>query len=291
MSKSAIAALALAVSMAGSARGQFYGPYGMSGPMENIEGFTVAGKATVMARPDVVEIDLSVSAGSELTADAIVKYRDARRKLRDAFTALKLKNVAVEERGLRVDQKGMQYSPYFFDYQPNQRSKTEVQLSRKLVVRGSDLRKMDEDAVLQLVARLLDVAQDAGGHVGSSQEDYSPYYYRWNLQNNSLVRFVVEDFDKLQEEAYEKAIADARARAERLARLSKVELGPIVAVRELVVPGDAAPNPDEAPRTEEGRPRKRLEASRYQEIPVRVELLVRFDVQTRGEGKGGTSRR
>ena len=53
-----------------------------------------------------------------------------------------------------------------------------------------------------------------------------------------LVRFVLEDFDKLQEEAYEKAIADARRRAERLAGLSNVELGPIVAVREVVVPGD-----------------------------------------------------
>ena len=52
------------------------------------------------------------------------------------------------------------------------------------------------------------------------------------------MRFVLEDFDKVQEEAYEKAIADARSRAERLARLSKVELGPIVAVREIVVPGD-----------------------------------------------------
>ena len=151
----------------------------MSGPLENIEGFTVAGKAIVTARPNVVEIDLSVSASSELTADAIVKYRDARRKLRDAFTALKLDNVAVEERGLKVDQKGKMSNPYFFGgYQPNTRNKTEVQLSRKLVVNGSDIRKMDEDAVLQLVAKLLDVAQDAGGHVGPQQAELHTYYYR-----------------------------------------------------------------------------------------------------------------
>jgi uncharacterized protein YggE len=295
MSKSGIAAFALALSLAASAQGQFFGP---SGSMQNIEGFTVAGKAAVMARPNAVEIDLSVSAGSELTADAIVKYRDARRKLRDAFTALKLGNVAVEERGLRVNQKGMQYSPYFFDYQPNQRSKTEVQLSRNLVVRGSDLRKMDEDAVLQLVAKLLDVAQDAGGHVGPSQEESNYYSWRWGLQNSSLVRFVVDDFEKLQEEAYEKAIADARARAERLARLSKVELGPIVAIREVVVPGEAAPNQDASPyyygppqHTDDDRPRKRLETPKFQEIPVRVELLVRFDILSKAEGKGRTAER
>jgi uncharacterized protein len=290
MSKMGIAALALALACslgggAGSARGQFYGP-NSSGPIENIEGFTVVGKSSVMARPNVVEIDLSVSAGSELTADAIVKYRDARRKLRDAFAALKLANVAVEERGLLVDQKGAMNNMYFFGgYQPNQRNKTEVQLSRKLVVRGSDIRKMDEDAVLQLVARLLDVAQDAGGHVGPQQEDFNPYYYRWNQPNTGLVRFVLEDFDKLQEEAYEKAIADARARAERLARLSKVELGPIVAIREIQVPGDLQPEPDD------DRQRKRLETSKFQEIPVRVELLVRFEVITKGGGKARTAER
>jgi uncharacterized protein len=293
MSKSGIAVLALALSLAaaaGPARGQSSGL--------NIEGITVAGKATVMARPDAVEIDLSVAAGSELTADAIVKYRDARRKLRDAFTALKLGNVAVEERGLKVDQKGMQYSPYFFDYQPNQRSKTEVQLSRKLVVRGNDIRKLDEDAVLQLVAKLLDVAQDAGGHVGAQeQNDY--YSWRWGSQGNSLVRFVVEDFDKLEEQAYEKAIADARARAQRLARLSKIELGPIVAVREVVVPGDAPNTQDDSPyyyyrpqqQKDDERPRKRLETSKFQDIPVRVELLVRFDINTKAEAKGRTAER
>jgi uncharacterized protein len=291
MSKTGIAAVALAMSLtlagaSGSARGQFFqsGPYG-PGVGPNIEGFTVAGKGSVSARPNVVEIDLSVSAESELTADAIVKYRDARRKLRDAFTALKLGNVAVEERGLRVDQKGAMANPYWFGYQPNQRNKTEVQLSRKLVVRGSDIRKMDEDAVLQLVAKLLDVAQDAGGHVGPQQEDFNPYYYRWNQQNTGLVRFVLEDFDKLQEEAYEKAVADARARAERLARLSKVELGPIVAIREVNVPGDIVPGPDDEQQ------RKRLETSKFQEIPIRVELLVRFEVLSKPNGKGRTAER
>jgi uncharacterized protein len=300
MSKSRIRAMALVLSFslagaAGSARGQFvynYGSYygggggGASDP--NMQGIAVAGKATVMARPNLVEIDLSVSASSELTADAIVKYRDARRKLRDAFTALKLANIAVEERGLKVDQKGSGYSPYFFDYNPNQRTKTEVELTRKLVVRGTDIRKMDEDAVLQFVAKLLDVAQDAGGHVGPQQQND---YYSWRFGGgggNSLVRFVVEDFDKLQEEAYEKAIADARARAERLARLSKIELGPIVAVREVVVPGDMGSNSNQ---DDEQPNRKRLETSKFQEVPVRVELIVRFEVNSKPAAKGRTTER
>jgi uncharacterized protein YggE len=283
MNKSLLAAIILSVVIGAAvrpARAQFYEPGMNQTAHENIEGFTVLGKARVGTKPDVVEIDLEVSASSELTADAIVKYRDAKKRIRDAFAALKLANVTVEERGLLVDQKGQMQSPYYFDYQPNTRNKTEVQLSRKLVVKATGMRKLDEESVMQLVGRLLDVAQDAGAKVGSGNNMNYYYYWRYGMNNNSgLVRFVLEDFDKLQEEAYEKAVADARTRAERLARLSRVDLGSIVAVREVAVPGDRASNADDEP------PGKRLEMAKFQDIPVRVELLVRFDVHPKGDGK------
>ncbi len=283
MKKPSITALAFSLVSLGAvipARAQFFGP-GMnaSGATSNIEGLSVAGKARVPAKPDLVEIDVEVTAASELTADAIVKYRDAKRRIRDAFAALKLDNVSVEERGLLVDQKGQMQSPYYFDYQPNTRTKTEVQLTRKLVVKASGIRKMDEESVLQLVGRLLDVAQDAGAKVGPQNNMPRWYFYNYGMNPGAgLVRFVLEDFDKIQEEAYEKAIGDARARAERLARLSKVELGPIVAIREVAVPGDRTANADD-----DDSPRKRLETQKFQDVPVRVELLVRFEVRARSD--------
>jgi uncharacterized protein len=288
MSKPAIAVLCLTFvfgALGFPAQAQFFDeqqPGGALGHPPNIEGFTVVGKGSVAVKPDLAEVDLEVIASSELTADAIVKYRDAKKRIREAFVALKLGNVTIDERGLLVDQKGMMQSPYFFDYSPNTRTKTEVQLTRKLVVKAADIRKMDEETVLQLVGRLLDVAQDAGAKVGPQNNMNPYYYYRWGGNaTTGLVRFVVEDFDKIQEEAYEKAIADARSRAERLARLSKVELGPIIAVRELMVPGDRIAN------AEEPQARKRLETAKFQEIPVRVELLVRFEVHhNKAEGKG-----
>jgi len=284
MNRSRIAGIVLLLVLSRPARAQFFEGVAAGAPAapQNIEGFTVAGKGHVAAKPDKFEIEMEVSAASELTADAVVKYRDAKRRIHEAFTALKLANVAVDERGLLVDQKGMMQNPYFFDYQPNSRTKTEVQLTRKLVVKVADIRKMEEEAVLQLVGRLLDVAQDAGAKVGG-QGDLPPYYYYrfGGSPTQGLVRFVLDDFDKLQEVAYEKAIADARARAERLARLSRVELGPVVAVRELVVPGEGSTNTD----SQDDAPRKRLVTPRFQEIPVRVELLVRFAVHSRSDGK------
>jgi uncharacterized protein YggE len=276
-----VAILALAP-LAAPARAQFY--VGSSAAGEDIEGFTVVGKGSASAKPDRLEIELDVSSASELTADAIVKYRDAKKRLQEAFRDLKLDNVGVEERGLLVDQKGAMVNPYYFDGQPNQRSKTEVQLSRKLVVTCSKVREMDEDALLQMVAKLLDAAQDAGGKVGP-QSQFNPYYYNsYDRLNTSLVRYVLEDFDAVQEQAYEAAIADAKARAQRLAKLSGVELGPIAAVRELVTPGQQDPNRYQGPGMGDEPPRKRLESQKYQEIPVRVELLVRFEIRPAPKG-------
>ncbi len=276
----AVVALALA-GAACPARAQFFpSGGGGTGASENIEGFTVAGKGAAGARPNRLEIDLEVSAASELSSDAIVKYRDAKKRLQEAFAALKLGNVGVEERGLLVDQKGQAFNPYYMDSPPARRGKIEVQLTRKLVVSCSNIREMDEEAVLQLVAKLLDVAQDAGGKIGG-QGDMMPYwYYRSERQTPGLVRFILDDFQALKERAYEEAVADARAKAGRLAKLSGVELGPVAGVREVVVPGEKVGGPDEE------MPRKRLESSRFQEIPVRVELQVRFDSGSTPRAKG-----
>jgi uncharacterized protein len=277
-----LAAVVLVLVLCSPAHAQYFEQFqGSAGPAQNIEGFTVTGKGRVAAKPDKLEIEMDISASSELTADAVVKYRDARKRLNDAFAALKLANITVQERGLMVDQKGQMQNPYFFDYQPT-RGKTEIQLSRKLILKASGIRQMDEEAVLQLVGRLLDVAQDTGAKVGGrSNEDYPYYYYRmYGPPAVGLCHFVLDDFNKLEEQAYEQAIADAKARAERLARLSKVQLGPIVSVREIVIPGENRPvNDDDTPG-------KRLETPKFQEIPVRVELLVRFAVHPPSDGKG-----
>jgi uncharacterized protein YggE len=253
------------------------------------EGVSVVGKGAARAKPTVAEIDLDVSASAELTGDAIVKFRDAGKRVRDAFAALKLPDVTVEERGPVVDQKGAAVNPYMMDMGMQSKAKTEVQLSRKLVVKVAKIEAMEEEAVLQLVGRLIDVAQDAGARVGPRVDPMMAYRYGYGIaQANGLVRFVVEDYDKLKEEAYAAAAADARAKAERLARLNGVELGPVEAVRE----GSGAEAPgriyiDGMPgSTDDGdEPRERLTSPRFQEIPIQVELSVRFAIKPKAGAK------
>jgi len=281
-----VGALTLALALTGLACPAWAQGLGHDGA-QNLEGFTVAGKGMAGARPNRLEIDLEVSASSEISADVIVKYRDAKKRLHEAFAALKLGNVAVEERALAVDQKGQAFNPYYMDSPPARKGKVEVQLTRKLVVACTDIRGMDEEALLQLVAKLLDVAQDAGGKVGG-QGEVNPYSWRYGGQKSGLVRFILDDFDALQEKAYQAAIADARARAGRLAKLGGVDLGPVAGVREILVPGEKAQQTQSIsfygmPAAEDDdMPRRRIESARFQEIPVRVELQVRFAVATPG---------
>src|SRR5262245_25651975 len=261
------AAMAVAVA-AYPARGQMADSSGALSGAQNIDGFAVVGKGTAAAKPNRLEIELEVSASSELSADAIVKYRDAQKRVQDAFSTLKMKNVAVEERGLLVDQKGQAFNPYYLDSPHARKGKVEVQHRRKLVVSVSNIRSLDGEALVQLVAKLRDVAEDAGGKVGGSEVN-SYYYYRFN-QGSKLVRFILDDYDALQEKAYGEAIADARAKAARLAKLSGVELGRVAGIREVVVPGDRTPSRGvvEFGMTagEEEAPRRRLESSKFQEI-------------------------
>ena len=56
------------------------------------------------------------------------------------------------------------------------------------------------------------------------------------------MRFIVADLDELREKAYENAVADARARATRLAKLNHVRLGSALSVQEIQVAGDAPSN-------------------------------------------------
>jgi len=286
----AVACLALLAAVADSASAQYGSTPGIP---QDIEGLTVIGKGSVSAAPDLAEIDLDVSASAEITGDAIVKFRDAKKRILEAFDALKLPNVAVEERGLLVDQKGAMVNPYYIDYNVSQKAKSEVQLSRKLVVKATGLREMEEDAALQLVGRLLDVAQDAGARVGPPPANpyYGVVYYRQG-EGPALVRFVLEDLEKLREEAYEKAVADARKKAERLARLSGVELGPVLAVREVSAPTNRLIYPGiEPPNEEESSAENRLESPKLRKIPVHVELQVRFEIRQAGKGndQGKTS--
>ena len=169
---------------------------------------------SVSAKPNRLEIDLEVSAASELTADAIVKYRDTKRRLQEAFTALKLSNVAVEERGLLVDQKGAQMQPLLLRLpaQPQSQGRGPAHPeARRQVLRHPQAGR--GGACSSSSPSCSTSPRTRAGRSAARTKSIPTTTIRTNDTDSGLVRFILDDYDKLEEEAYAKAIADAEARA------------------------------------------------------------------------------
>src|SRR5262245_2715239 len=88
------ASLAVALMMPRIAAAQFQ--------VQGEPGITVEGSGETTSVPEVVEINLKLSALGELTDDAVVKHRDARKRALETFNALKFENLKIEEKDLSL---------------------------------------------------------------------------------------------------------------------------------------------------------------------------------------------
>jgi len=163
-------------------------------------------------------------------------------------------------------------------------TKTQVEISSMLRLRLNGIREKKAEEVLEIVGKLLDVAQDSGTSLGPSSAEIQMAYRYGRMSSSQMVRFIVTDLEEIREQAYESAVADARRRAERLARLNGVSLGTVLGVQEILVSGDdsstynvyqpwsgVATQPSYADEPQ-------LASDTFSEVPFRVRLMVRFAI-------------
>ena len=203
-------------------------------------GVSVAGAGQVRARPDALQVYLQVQATAELSDDATIKFREARKRVLDAFNGLKLEGMAITEHGVRIgnDAGGDDEQPWG-NAAPT--AKTQVSVSAKLELRLVGIRQKSEDEVMELVSRLVDTAKDSGAQVlAFGGTTYNRYGYP--RQNGALVQFLLTDLRELQEQAYQKAVDDARKKAERLAALTQLKLGQALAIQDTTPPATSNMN-------------------------------------------------
>jgi uncharacterized protein YggE len=268
-------------------------------PLPNMaasDGISVYGTGELAVRPNLVEIDMTVSGKAELTGDALVKYRDAKKRLVESLEKLGLADLSTLERGVSISSGNsltQQQQQRFVNGVPQAVGKPQIEVSSKLQVRLTNVRETPQEELIKTVGRLIDVAQDAGASIGLTpaeiqmRQRYGMYDY-----SGTTVQFVVADLAELREKAYEKAVADARDRAARLAKLNQVKLGPALSVQEVQVAGDADAGPkpinpflpyaatlglgSTSPEVSQG---PRISSPTLADIPVQVKLLVRFAIQ------------
>jgi uncharacterized protein YggE len=223
-----IAVLALIVPL--SASGQEAQP-------SNGDGITVSGSGEVKSKPNVVEISATVSGDAELAADAIVKYRDARRRGVEALNGLKLPGLKVESGGFSVNSSmDAAQAQAMMQGNPSPGGKQRVTVTEQLKLVLSDLDKLKEEELMDTVLKVLDTGRDAGLQIGRAAP--RNYYEMQMMYNNGgggagpLVSFKLKKPDALREDAYKQAMDDARKKAERLASLAGVKLGRILSVKD-----------------------------------------------------------
>ncbi len=123
---------------------------------------------------------------------------------------------------------------------PQNAGKKQIDVSSTVRVRLKNVRDVPPDELIKTVGRLLDVAQDAGVDIGPNAAEMmrAMRYGHVRRIDACPCGFVVADLTELREKAYEKAVADARSRATRLAKLHQVKLGAALSVQEILVGGD-----------------------------------------------------
>jgi uncharacterized protein len=253
---------------------------------ERTRGITVSGSGEVRAKPNMIEVQLRSAAKAELTGDAIVKYRDAKKRTLSAFTGLKIENIEIEEEGLSITPgNAAEMMQMMWRGMANTTSKTQIELASTLTVRLKGIDSLTPEEMTETIGKILDVAQDSGATVGPSQEEAAMARWNGRMQHGGIVKFILNDIAEIREQAYAKAAEDARTRATRQAKLFGVELGDIVNVQEVFVSGDNNNssrqfNPwyyDGSSDSDEKK--SRITSDSLTEIPFRVKLLVRFGIR------------
>ena len=115
--------------------------------------------------PDVVEINLRLVARGELTDDAVVKHRDARKRTLETFQALKLDNLKLEEKDLTLrpgNSQEMMQMMMWGGMQSSQNKRTQIEVGSMLRARLTNVNKLPTEDLMSTIGKLIDAAQDSG---------------------------------------------------------------------------------------------------------------------------------
>ena len=242
---------------------------------------TVTGSGEAKARPTVVEMNAVVTGEAELAADAVVKYRDTKRRALKAIGDLKIPSLSVESRGFTLSQgvDATQQQLMMRGQMPTT-TKQRVQVTEPLRLVVRDVDKMNDEELMGTVLRVIDAGRDAGLTVGPSAPQNS-YQMQIMMQRGDstalgMATFKVADPAVLREQAYAKAIENAKAKAQRLAALAGVQLGRVTSVQD----GGVVAQPGQV--IYYGMPQQQpeeLSSPVAGDITMNVRLTVQFAIQ------------
>jgi hypothetical protein len=163
------------------------------------EGISVSGEGRVAAPPDMAVLNIGVSAKEDTVAAANSAAQAAMDRLLSSLTA-----DGVAEKDIQTSQ--FTISPEY-DYQFSQPKLTGYRVTHMLQIKVRDI---------DLAGKVIDDGVEAAG----------------DLVQVGSISLTIDDNSALAKQARELAMADAKAKADELARLADVELGTPVSISE-----------------------------------------------------------
>jgi uncharacterized protein YggE len=254
------------------------------------DGIVVRGSGSASGRPTQVEMSGTINADAELAADAIVKFRDAKKRALAAIEGLKNPDLTVVPGGLSVGS-GMDANQQMMAMRgmaaPATGQKVRLSETMRIVLAHTD--KLGADELMDKLLKILDVAKDAGFQIGSAQ---ATNYYEAMIRaqegdtgNSATVSFRLPDPAPLRDKAYQAAIDDAKAKAQKLAELAGGKLGRVIAVHEeAVAKSDSEPSQmmmliyGMMSSSKGGAEDKALSGATSGNLTLRVNLTVQFEI-------------
>jgi uncharacterized protein YggE len=200
---------------------------------ESDPGITVIGTGIAKGKPSIMQFEANVSGNGELASDAKVKYEDAKKKGLAALDGLKNPNLTVEANGPSVtDLVNPQLQMQMMNGMAVTPEKSKVMIAEQLKIQIKGIDALSPAQILETLLKIIDTCHDAGLQIGPPTPTN---YYQMQIMAQSgaaggLVVYKIPDKTSLEDQAYQLAVDDARAKAEKIAKLSGVKLGRVLSV-------------------------------------------------------------
>ena len=243
---------------------------------------TVQGTGTVMTKPNMAEIELSIQGQDEVAGDAIKKFDQAIKQVQTAIEKLKIAELKMELQGLGITQVGQPNQAVVFNGQQPNKTKQPVNFVKGIKLSLSSIEGADETELKARLAKILDAAKDAGAVIKNNNQMAA---YWGQALPNPLVNFVVEGIDEARESAYAQAIQKAKKRADRLAELAGMKVTGVKKINEsFSLPVDEGSQQTRMIYAMYGmqqgeKNKRRVVSSVFKPVAVEVTLTIDFEME------------
>lgn len=194
---------------------------------------TVSALGEIKVKPDTLIISGKISETNEKMKDAVTGFKDTQRRALAAIKELGIETMSVQTSSLSISLAGNPQAGPFGGFDDGAEVATPgalaISQSVKLTVTGVD--KMEQQAVIDLVVKLMDSVKEAGVDINAMDaESVMMMQMGMGAASGGSAVFKVSDPVAAKKAATKAAVEKARADAQYLAELAGGKLGSVVSI-------------------------------------------------------------